>query len=120
MTYKQEERKNILDDFDDNSRISYVDNALVKIASPIQIDLTKLFSSKISILSDSYFNKDSVIGVDIRVTSRIYSVIGKVSNVKDHKAGYEIELVLEYIPALLLKELEEIVPFSTMIDEVNL
>lgn len=76
---------------------------------PLEINLEDLFDDVIVIKTVNYSAKGGVIGVDIPVNDKIFSVIGRVSDIKKIGKFYEITIDVEYVPEDMYHEIEEII-----------
>lgn len=91
------------------SEMFYINERYADFAPPVEIDLTEIFEREVRIRTLTSMNVGEFIGVDIRISRVIYSVVGRVENVESESSGYWITLFVDYIPNGMLLELEELI-----------
>ena len=91
------------------SEMFYVNERYADFAPPAEIDLTDVFDRVVRIRTFASMKVGEFIGVDIRVSRVIYSVVGRVESVKADETGYWITLYVDYVPNGMLLELEDVI-----------
>lgn len=91
------------------SEMFYVNERYADFAPPAEIDLTDIFDRVVRIRTFTSMKVGEFIGVDIRVSRVIYSVVGRVETVKADETGYWITLFVDYVPNGMLLELEDVI-----------
>lgn len=87
----------------------YINERYANFAPPVEIDLTEIFDRVVRIRTFTSMNVGEFIGVDIRVSRVIYSVVGRVEDVEADETGYWVTLFfVDYVPNGMLLELEDV------------
>ncbi len=81
-------------------------------APPVEIDLTDVFDKIIYVRAANEMKIGEFIGVDIRISRVIYSVVGRVEAIETAEKGYRVTLFVDYVPNGMLLELEEVMKKS--------
>lgn len=90
-------------------RVLHFSQGHVPTEMPIEINLESIFEQVISIKVRHAIAKGSVVGVNVPINEQIFSVIGRVIEVRPAGPFYELTLQLDVIPEGLLHVVEEII-----------
>lgn len=90
----------------------YINDWYADFEPPVEIDLEDVFDREVRIRTLSPMKVGEFIGVDIRISRVIYSVVGRVEAVEPAASGYWVTLFVDYVPNGMLLELEDIITSS--------
>lgn len=94
------------------SEMFYINERYADFAPPVEIDLSEIFDRVVRIRTLTSMKTGEFIGVDIRVSRVIYSVVGRVELVEADEMGYWVTLFVDYVPNGMLLELEDVITSS--------
>tara|TARA_Y100000588_G_C14045666_1_gene834870 strand:+ start:342 stop:761 length:420 start_codon:yes stop_codon:yes gene_type:complete len=94
------------------SEMFYINERYADFAPPVEIDLSEIFDRVVRIKTLTAMKTGEFIGVDIRVSRVIYSVVGRVELVEADEMGYWVTLFVDYVPNGMLLELEDVMTSS--------
>ncbi len=101
-----------LDNHGELKEMFYFNERYADFAPPVEIDLTDVFDKLIYVRTSKAMKIGEFIGVDIRISRILYSVVGRVESAQPAESGYWITLFVDYIPNGMLLELEDVVKKS--------
>ena len=97
--------------------VMYYNGQYSEIVTPLMVDLSEIFDDHIILYLTHYFKKETKISVNIGTSDKMHNVTGTIVSIKEKDKGYEADLVVDFIPDGLIKDLEEILALGTIIPE---
>lgn len=93
---------------DKMSKVFYLEaSEVVELEMPLVVDVTKLLSGKIIVITRSIYPVNKFVNLDLIITESKYSLIGRIKSFRAIESRlYEITIFLEDFPESLVMEIE--------------